>query len=88
MSRALDKEARYDFNLIVFKKAKDYLCYVESVHLMKHMNVIKRCSFVNDNKVFRKAIHTYQFDQLEWLSYEMRTNDFFVVIDNTDFFAA
>ena len=59
MSRALNKEARYDFNLIVFKRAKDYLCYVESVHLMKHMNIIKRCSFVNDNKVFRRSLHTY-----------------------------
>ena len=37
MSRALDKDGRFKFDLMVFEKPSDYLCYVEAVHLMKHM---------------------------------------------------
>ena len=54
MSRALNKDARYNFDLLVFERSSDYLCYVEAVHLMKHMSIIKRCPFVNDDEVFRK----------------------------------
>lgn len=88
MSRALNKDARYHFDLLVFDKSKDYLCYVEAVHLMKHMKIIKRCPFVNDDEVFRKEIDSFDFDKYDWLSYESRTNEFFIVIDNTEFFEA
>ena len=52
MKRAIDKDADYEFDLIIFEKQTDYLCYVEAVHLMVHMNVVKKCSFVNDPEVF------------------------------------
>ena len=52
---------------------------------MKHMNIVKNCAFVNDDKIFKKSIEVYEYNKLEWLTYTARTNDFFVVIDNTEF---
>ena len=59
---------------------------MEAVHLMKHLKMVKRCPFVNDDSIFKKNMDDYDFSSLEWLSYTARTNDFFVVIDNTEFF--
>lgn len=88
MSRALNKDARYHFDLLVFTKSKDYLCYVEAVHLMKHMKIKKSCPFVNDDEIFRQHIDTYDYNEYDWLSFSSRTNEFFVVVDNTEFFEA
>lgn len=51
MSRAIDHNADYEFDLVLFEKQSDYLCYVEAVHLMVHMNIVKKCSFINDPDV-------------------------------------
>jgi hypothetical protein len=34
------------FDLMIFEDNKDYLCYVEAVHLLMHENIKKKCSFV------------------------------------------
>ena len=86
VNRALNTEARFSFDLLVFEKQKDYLCYVEAVHLMYHYPyAVKKCSFVNDQQVFRQNTRSYDYDDNRWLTFESRTNSLFVVIDNTEF---
>jgi hypothetical protein len=86
VNRALNTEARFSFDLLVFEKQKDYLCYVEAVHLMYHPPYpVKKCSFVNDKQVFRQNTRSYDYDDNRWLTFESRTNSLFVVIDNTEF---
>lgn len=89
VNRALNTEARFNFDLLVFEKQKDYLCYVEAVHLMQHPPYTpKKCSFVNDKDVFRQNIRSYEHDDNRWLTSLERTKSLFLVIDNTDFRAA
>ena len=86
VNRALNTGARFSFDLLVFEKQKDYLCYVEAVHLMyQHPYHVKKCSFVNDQQVFRYNTRTYDYDDNRWLTFESRTNSLFVIIDNTAF---
>jgi hypothetical protein len=49
---ALDKSAdetavsNKNFDLMVFEKSSEYLCYVEAVHMLYHENTVKSCDFL------------------------------------------
>ena len=50
------------------------------------MNARKVCDFVNDPATFKQNIRTYDYQDLRWLSYNNRTNEIFIVLDNTEFY--
>lgn len=85
INRALNQDAMFNFDLLVFERKADYLCYVEAVYLMIHMGVVKKCSFINDPDIFKPNMRSFEYDRTKWLSFESRTNELFVVIDNTEF---
>ena len=37
-----------NFDLMVFSSSKDYLCYVEAVHILQHEGKKRECDFIKD----------------------------------------
>lgn len=50
---------QYNFDLMIFNKQSDYLCYVEAVHLMLNNIKLKSCNFLYNTKVFMKEQTNY-----------------------------
>ena len=48
----LDKDAddsivkNKNFDLMVFEKSEEYLCYVEAIHMLYHEDEVKECDFL------------------------------------------
>lgn len=69
---------------MAFKSVEDYLCYVEAVHLLYHENIRKDCDFRIDDDVMISVIGTEKFADRSWLDKLAKTNEYFLVIDNTE----
>ena len=46
---------------MIFEDNKDYLCYVEAVHLLMHENIKKKCNFVHSSGVYKDSIYNLNF---------------------------
>lgn len=86
LARALNEnKKKHTFDLMVFDNTEDYLCYVEAVHLLMHENVKKECEFLLNSKKFMGTQREKLYSFEEFLNQEVRTNEKFFVIDNTDY---
>jgi len=57
----------FDFNLMIFTRTADYLCYVESVHLMNYNGRKKPCSFVSSTRTFKQDIREFPYTRSKFL---------------------
>ena len=78
-------KANFKYDLMIFDDEKDYLCYVEAVHLMQHQKILKKCDFVNDNRVIKNEILTKNITDSNFLNFDNKMADTFFVIDNTEY---
>jgi hypothetical protein len=86
LARALNEnKKKHTFDLMVFDNTEDYLCYVEAVHMLMHENAKKECDFLLNSKKYlsaqREKVYAYQ----DFLKDDVRVNEKFFVIDNTDY---
>ena len=74
------------FDLMVFERGEDYLCYVEAVHRLIHEGVTKNCTFLYTNSQdYFGGITEKSFQNHIFLRKQDRTREYFFVIDNTDY---
>ena len=45
----------FKFDILIFSKKEDYLCYVEAVHLLYHDKVKKHCDFLLIDTVIKES---------------------------------
>jgi len=88
MEKTLDERHRQvTFDLIIFDSTSDYLCYVEAVHLLYHQHVTKECNFrlrTGDSE-FLHMINEHNITDHQFLDSKHRSNEYFYVIDNTEY---
>ena len=79
------KGFKKDFDLLVFEKNSDYLCYVEAIYALYHENKLIECEFITrENVDFYPAIgDKKRFTDYKFLKKGMRNKEYFFVIDNT-----
>ena len=75
---------KISFDILVFDKNKDYLCYIEAIALMYEENVLKTCDFVKDNNIVSRQKFSYSDNAQQFLSQEKRASEILVIIDNTE----
>ena len=82
----LNKGFKKDFDLIVFEKNDDYLCYVEAIYALYHEKELLECPFMSlENVDFFPAVgNKKRFTDYRFLKKGVRTKEYFFVIDNTD----
>ena len=74
-----------NFDMLVFSKTEDYLCYVEAVHLLQHEGVKRDCDFIRDSSVFKEKVFDEQISDESFLIKDQRATELFFVLDNTDY---
>jgi hypothetical protein len=75
--------SRWDFDVMVFSNNEDYECYIEAVNLLLEEGKKHRCTFESDPSVIQKGVHSFDKDQDEFLFYGKKSNEYFIVVDNT-----
>ena len=76
--------SRWDFDVMVFSNNLDYECYIEAVNLLLEEGIKKRCTFESDPSVIQKGVHSFDKDQDNFLFYGKKANEYFIVVDNTE----
>lgn len=74
----------HKFQLMRFENIDDYLCYVEAVHMLYHENVRKDCDFRVNDKYIMDVLGKQNFRDRSWLDQRSKTNEYFLVVDNTE----
>lgn len=71
---------------MVFEKSKDYLCYVEAVHMLYKEKIIQKCDFLQrEGEDYFKSVGTKKtFVNTKFLHKGDRTKEYFFVLDNTE----
>jgi len=72
------------FDLFTFTEPDDYLCYVEAVHKLYHQNERQECDFLNRKGVYNEVGKFTEVYNGTWLNDKAKQNEYFFVIDNTE----
>ena len=72
------------FDLFRFTDPADYLCYVEAVHKLYHQNERQDCDFLKRNDVYYRIGKFEDFGNTTWLNDQAKQNEYFFVVDNTE----
>ena len=70
---------------MAFENIKDYLCYVEAVHLLYHESIKKNCDFLLNGKVYKDSTTKMNITKGQFLHKGERVKEYFFVIDNTEY---
>lgn len=73
-----------NFDIMLFDDPKDYLCYVEAVHLLQHENKKRDCDFIHNKEIFKTTNEISNMEE-NFLVQTQRAKELFFVIDNTDY---
>lgn len=76
----------HEYDLFLFMNSSDYICYVEAVNQLYRTGARVDCDFRQDRRYAHKMAipETERFSDINWLTPKDRTNNFFFVIDNTE----
>ena len=74
-----------NFDLMVFEKSKDYLCYVEAIHMLYKENSLQECDFLQrEGEDYFRETGKKTFVNTKFLHKGDRTKEYFFVLDNTE----
>ena len=70
---------------MIFHNKKDYLCYVQAVHLLQFESIKQDCDFRHNDTLYKPARHDLTPPRnAVLLNHEMRAKEYFYIIDNTE----
>ena len=74
------------FDLFLFMNSSDYICYIEAVNQLYRNGARSDCDFRHDARYAHRISipATERFSDINWLTPKDKTNEFFFVVDNTE----
>jgi hypothetical protein len=58
------------FDLMIFEKTEDYLCYVEAVHQLQHERIKRQCDFIFDKDIYKSSIYSINITDDKFLRFD------------------
>ena len=80
-----DLRNKISFDVMVFTREEDYLCYVQAVALLYKDNQRVPCDFIYNKEVFRENIYSLDIQDDQFLVKGVKGQQHSYIIDNTDY---